>query len=854
MTIDTNPLVNDYLNLLFTHGFLQVITKPTRCTSTTATLIDHCITNSDQKDHFSRIITNRISDHFPILFRINKNERIKDPKMVQFRDFSSTNINNFKQYLGAFDWNIVYNIDDTQNACNKFFEQINNAVELFFPLKTQRFNKNIHRRDPWFTKGLLVSRKNKNQLKMNFIECPTDANNSAYKKYLTIYNKVVREAKKMFYRTQLQKNQSNLKKTWALIRDATNLKPSKNKNNIVTINLGQTTSSDPEEIANYFNNYFATAPGIITETIPPPLIEEEENDPVINENIPLFKLSDQPVCVDEILGAVKLLEPKTSQDRDSISMFLIKNTIDTIVEPLRYIFNLSFNNGHFPENFKISKVIPIYKTGDQMLVDNYRPIALLSNFAKILEKVMYNRLITFLEANEIISGSQFGFRAGHSTIHPLMHFQNYISEALNKKEHVIAVFCDLRKAFDTVNHKILLEKLKKIGIRDTELEWFRSYLSDRKQFVCIKGNNSNNVTMKIGVPQGSVLGPILFLIYINDLPLCNKLKNLLFADDTTLLASGKNINALFALVNAEFYNVVTYFRKNGLAIHPNKTKYIIFTNNNEARSTENQIYVNFNNKDENDPLLITPISRVSGQGEDSAIKFLGIYIDPKLNFKFHTNKILKKISSALYFMRKARHLLDEKSLTAIYYSLIHCHLIYGIQIWSTCNLGIINNLFKIQKKAIRLIHGAPYNSHTESLFKKSRILPLPKLIEYFNIQFMQKFVHGLLPNSFVNTWTSNVERHALRGFGGTGSYILRNSEDLYIPRSQISSLDRHPYFLLPRLWTNFTEHSIKHIRDKTEFNFKLKEYLLNQLNSNYVCTRLFCPHCSTIVSNNETDS
>jgi hypothetical protein len=184
-------------------------------------------------------------------------------------------------------------------------------------------------------------------------------------------------------------------------------------------------------------------------------------------------------------------------------------------------------------------VVPIFKSGDKNVMDNYRPISLVSNFSKIIEKIVCNRLTTFLETNNIICNEQFGFRKNHSTVHPMTQFMNFVSNAHNDKEHVIAIYCDLRKAFDTVDHNILFKKLQKIGIRGSELLWFKNYLTGRKQFVHINGTNSSLLDILLGVPQGSILGPILFLIYINDLPLCSALKALLFADDTKLLAKEK---------------------------------------------------------------------------------------------------------------------------------------------------------------------------------------------------------------------------------------------------------------------------------------------------------------------------
>ena len=210
-------------------------------------------------------------------------------------------------------------------------------------------------------------------------------------------------------------------------------------------------------------------------------------------------------------------------------------------------------------------------------MDNYRPIALLSTFSKILEKIVCNRLSNYLEKNNLLSKFQFGFRKEHSTLHPMVHFMNKITAALENKMHTIAIFCDLRKAFDSCDHKILLCKLRRMGLSGTELLWFENYLTNRLQSVFINGAYSSLLTTEIGVPQGSILGPLLFLIYINDLPNSSELITFLFADDTTLMHSNKDIHELITFVNIQFRKVVKFFCMHKLSLHPLKTKFMLFS-------------------------------------------------------------------------------------------------------------------------------------------------------------------------------------------------------------------------------------------------------------------------------------
>ena len=586
-------------------------------------------------------------------------------------------------------------------------------------------------------------------------------------------------------------------------------------------------------MATHFNEFFTSIANKTVQNINPSNRSPTE---LIVQNLNLFSLSENNLTKNEILNATKLLQNKKTADHTGISTHFIKQTIPAFIDPLVHILNLSFLTGVVPMQFKIAKVIPIFKSGDRNQMDNYMPISLLSCFSKIMEKIIAARLMDFLDANNILSKWQFGFRPGHSTTHPMVHFLNKISTALNKKQHTISIFCDLKKAFDTCNHKILLSKLEKYGIKNIELNWFKSYLENCKQFVSIKEKCSPLLDITLGVPQGSILGPLLFLLYINDLPLASKLLTLLFADDTTLLFSHDDINILMDTVNKEFKKICEFFRTNRLVLHPDKTKFIIF-----SRSTFNQdirIVCNNNNDDQNLSKNISIISRVQATDGVPAIKFLGVLFDPDLNFKFHISSIRKKLSKALYSLRTVKNVLNRRSLLLIYNSIFHCHLLYAIHIWSCSNAGPLNDLFKLQKTAARIISGSKYNSHTEPLFKELEILPLPDLITFAKVQFMQRFTHNLLPCSFNDTWVKNSIRNI-----GENEIQLRNHLQLQNLYPNLARLDPFPLFSFPKIWESFPDEQIKIIRKTMDFDTKLKKFFLNDLASVAVCNRLFCPAC-----------
>ena len=504
---------------------------------------------------------------------------------------------------------------------------------------------------------------------------------------------------------------------------------------------------------------------------------------------------------------------------------LLKEIAPEIFVPLGHIFNLSITTGIFPKELKRSRVVPIFKSGDPTSCDNYRPISLVSSISKILEKIVASKLTAHLESNNLLYKHQYGFLKGKSTEHNLLHLTNKIGEALNDNKFCIGIFLDLKKAFDVVSHQILLKKLKTLGINGTTLNWFISYLSNRTQQVDIKGTLSDSRSLDISVLQGTILGPILFLCFINDLPLSTDLLSFLFADDTSCIASDSNLENLIQHVNIELQKLANWFRSNKMAVNISKTKYIIFhrkgqkinLNGCEVLFNENEI-----GKDV-DPTKITPLERIHDNHptkECKTYKLLGVHLDESLSFKPHIDITCNKISKSLYCINRAKNFLSKKALKSLYFALIHPHLLYCINIYSIATSSNLKRLNLLQKRAIRIINKSPYLAHTQPLFTESKVLPLDKLIIQAKLLFMHSIEYGYGPISFFETWQKNHQRNQ--------NLNLRNADDFYLPAPKYDFFKRIPVYSLPNEWNNLAEE-IKYQFNRTTFKIAVKSHLSEQI-------------------------
>ena len=401
---------------------------------------------------------------------------------------------------------------------------------------------------------------------------------------------------------------------------------------------------------------------------------------------------------------------------------------DTILPFISHIINLSFSTGLVPQELKEAKVIPMHKGESPYLFNNYRPISILPILSKIFEKLFHKRLYHFLTVNKIIFDKQFGFRPKHSTETALTLLNSQLVNSFEKGEGVIGIFLDFSKAFDTVNFDILLDKCRHYGVRGIPLRWLSNYLKNRFQHVSLSGTCSPKLPISMGVPQGSILGPLLFLIYVNDLPeVPDNLKTVMYADDGNFFVSGKDINCLFNLANTDLTLIGDWLQANRLSLNVSKSNFMLF-------SHQNKTHTNLSLKIQNQILERT-----------ASTKFLGYVLDENLRWSNHISYVSKKVSKNIGVLYKLRKVTDHTTLLEAYYSFIHPFLTNGLSTWGCASKGQLDKLFLLQKRAVRIIGNVRKYDHTGPLFLRYNILPLETLYKFLSIIHMFKIYKGYLP-------------------------------------------------------------------------------------------------------------
>ena len=734
--IHTNT--SNFLNFNLSAGLLPMLTKPTRITHQTATLIDNFYINSSiTNDSRSAILVSDISDHFPcLLFMKKEYVKQKDSLEFSYRKLNEESITRIKADLSNVDWSCLNNT--SMNESYEFFsDKISQVQEKHAPLKIVKIPPKYVIRDPWMTQALIKS----SQTCHNMYSKVKDSDRKspefvAFKQYRNQYNVLKRQMKNQYYASKIEEFKNDSAKLWKLL-NALIGKTSDKSSLTDTFLINGNLCSDPTKISNEFCNYFTNVGKNLASQIPDPNISYR--DYLRNNNYP-DSLFFSPVVKDEVVRIVNSLKSKKSFGHDYISNILLKEIVHEIVEPLTFLINKSLLTGTFPDSMKIAKVIPFYKSKDKRELNNYRPISLLPVLSKVLEKVVYNRLYNFLLRHNILYDSQYGFRNSHSTVNAISELTAKILNGFDKREYTLAVFLDLSKAFDTINHKILINKLEYYGVRGVVLDWFKSYLNTRKQYVEYNNVKSDLQKIDCGVPQGSVLGPLLFIIYMNDLPRClKKCLSILFADDTTIYITGKNKRELFQDMKNDIAMLIEWFQVNKLSLNLAKTQYILF--NPKGVNLENDENVD----DDSLSFGTDSIAKVL------AAKFLGLHVDQHLDWSAQYKHLNSKLVSANYILKAVKNILDAKCRRMLYFSLFQSHLMYGICNWGPIlPAGKIKRLNVSQRKAVRSICRAKYNAHTNPLFAKTKILKMADLTDLEILKLMYLYSKSTLPTPLMN--------------------------------------------------------------------------------------------------------
>ena len=667
--LDQNDSSTEALtDIMFNNKFYPLINCPTRISNTSASILDHIWTNITCTNIKSGILGHNVSDHFPVL-QVSELGKVKTNNSASSLSINPNNLNKFRSFLETADFSNVVICSDPDHAYYNFQNTLmKNFHKHFFK------QSNPHKRNhSWFDKELRNLLHKKDRLYKVLLQKNSP---QAKQKYLTVRNKyfhLINKKKQDYYQNRFTKYRSNLKKTWQTINGILGRSKHKNIKTHCIINNGKVIH-EPYEIANSFNEHFVNISSTLTSQLPAATTSFQDylSSP-ISSTMFFF-----PTSPNEIKFTISNFASKQSAGWDEIPSIILKCLPDNVIFILCYIFNQSLSQGKFISGFKHSKVIPLLKKGDPKNLTNYRPISLLSCISKILEKLVHKRLYSYLTKFNIINNCQFGFRKGHSTNHLISLFTDHVASALDSKMPCLGVFLDLSKAFDTINHEILLKKLFNYGIRGTVYYWFKSYLSGRSQQVEFNGITSSIKSISSSVPQGSILAPLLFIIYVNDLPNCLAYsKSLSFADDTTIILKDKNIDNLYKNANKELKNIDNWLIANKLFLNISKTKHILFSHKHSNKTLNKTLSIR--NKQ---------IDRVT------SIKLLGLIFNENLTWKDHITMLISKIKSSLFSVMRIKPLLSINALFTLFHSLVLSHIRYCITTWCYGNSVLIKKSFK----------------------------------------------------------------------------------------------------------------------------------------------------------------
>lgn len=768
----------DLINLFASFNLCNVVSQPTRLSATRSSLIDVMFT--DLECHDIAVTTTHISDHCTLdaHFSLPVNEVNRDHSQLLRRSFSESNIAKFLSLLEICRWSDSSELS-FQVAFEAFHNNLINCFNASFPLHRSSSHGKVTK--SWVDDEV---RTRSNFIKDIFRRDRIDGSLEFHNYYLSEkrkYRAFLNHKKKTYHDNLIRRAPNTQKAAWNLInhfRPKTGLPEFK-------INNGDTCLSNPDEVATFLNDFFTSVEA-------PPVDAGTGTTPV--GRAPTFgSLFLAPVTEEELSSIIGGMSSSRTCGVDGLPGFLLKRCLHIIKEPLLHLLNRSLSEGTFPNALKRSRVLPIYKKkGSSNDPNNFRPIAIQPQLSKIFEKVFYTRLSDYFEANGLYSKYQHGFRPGLGTQTALVAAVNYIAKSLDMKNFTAAIFYDFSRAFDTVNHDLLLRKAERKGVRGIALKWLKSYLSNRSQSVEVRGHVSDPLPVTMGVPQGSLLGPLLFLILIDDLPDClpRGILPVIYADDSNCILSLACLDEVLRMAQAVSDALVIWSRNNGLKLNSSKTTMVQFIPRTSVRESS----------------WLVRVDGVSVNHQDTA-KFLGVYLDSKLSWRPHILEMSAKLHKLGFLFRALFNVVSIDTLRTLYFGHVYSRLAYGIICWGPSPHS--SAVFAAQRRIIRLMAGVGRRHPCQQLFIKYGLMTVPSIYIYFAAIYVR---------SNFTAFASQTNKH---------SYVTRNRDALRAPYCRTNVGYFSPECFAVRVF-NMLPSEIKNVPNMPGFKFALKTFLINK--------------------------
>lgn len=684
--------VECFANVLKQHNFYCHNNKPTRGSA----CLDNVFSNANKGACFAYVEPFYFSDHSSLWFHLMveghvHGKRGKPERKVKRRTFSDDNVAVFSHELSLIDWNNHFNSElldkpasnvhgQAERVFNKFISVLCHVFNGCFPLNIVK-EKNVDtNKKPWYNKDIA---KLKQELVAAYDIFEMTKEEAERLNYITLkrtYKNSIRQAKLDYNSGRIERSSNKCKTAWSVINGI------RQKGERADIPV------DPDT----FSSFFVDSVSMVSQNIDVSKVRSEEylkNTPTTSN-----QLSFHPVKVGDVIKVISELSNSKAQDYYELSNYVMKGVKEMVAYPLTVVFNMCLDEGIFPELLKISKVTPIFKKGNKLDPANYRPVSLVPIIAKVFEHLLFQQVYTYFEVNKLFTRSQFGFRKSLCTIDAIKALVSKIQEVFENRGFAWVTFCDLSKAFDCVDHELLLYKLQYYGITGVTCKLFQSYLANRKQVICVNGRWSAQASVSCGVPQGSVLGPFLFLISINDLPDCINTETYLYADDSTFLMHAIDFKELNDKVEHAMANACDWFSSNHFLLNKDKTVNVIFKLRNMP---DNEVVCS------------------------EQVKFLGMVLDDRLSWSPHIDSLLPRLSKTVFLLSRLMYYIPVNYVKSAYYALFQSVISYGLICYGSSPR--IKEILLFQKKIVRYMTKSNAMEHCKPLFVKLEILTIANL-------------------------------------------------------------------------------------------------------------------------------